>query len=836
MRRRENKYLKSINEPIVSPLGQWAYPGKVTLIPDSNITMKGVHYPVLGISNTGDAKMMMPGFNYKFKGDNVTEYPMMQIGGYNIGNEYDITEDEYQKLLDSGYEVEIIDDNLKKHKGGPILKHDINNPDLKKIYQKKMRRNFLKWQKTHPQTGKSTEEAIQLEGVKITPKGNNEYTGEELQNRLNNGELKWNNLSLSGKRKVKDYNIELADNDLTNVTNQFQGRIMTKRNQSPLTSVAMAAAFSPLILAGTPILGSAAKTFVGDIISPAGLSALKTLGIGTAGFEAMEQGTRVLNKVLYGNDKGWTATAKDLMFDKETQQKHPIVTDVAAAATNPGSYLGAGVKELEYIRGFLPMLYNTFKNNARTTYNIGKSLYNAANKAVKKSTTNLTKPAALSKMDWDKLYFNAIKNGNMAEAQRLRDLHFMAKAPNTKAINSDGSLMTTTHGTNNKFNSFLLEGDGINHGDPGDFGFGHYFYPDKRVSSYGDNQMYEYLNIEKPYTGEWNRNFNRGQSGAEYTKKNMKYVGMSDADIESELQALENADGVFAISPYSGRIQEIVVPRGEQIKSADAIVYDDAGNVIPLSKRDNFGINDIRYGYAWGEQPKGTLMEDWTDFNTMVQRMDAPVRYGGVNPFEDGNMTGFRKWALENGAAPEKIMEVEKKYSKNNWKKLKQFKFDDYYTSYSPEDNTIYVNKNESEFNQIFPHEVEHKLFYLLFNENRNSITINEINKAFKSNNKFWSIPSTRYDSYFIGNNFEELLTRFTQIKNALGIKEQRALTEDELRRAYNMFKNGDTRIANNNMKEFFENIKDWKEAAKLSGKALSLSLMLNTNQINEKE
>ena len=35
-------------------------------------------------------------------------------------------------------------------------------------------------------------------------------------------------------------------------------------------------------------------------------------------------------------------------------------------------------------------------------------------------------------------------------------------------------------------------------------------------------------------------------------------------------------------------------------------------------------------------------------------------------------------------------------------------------------------------------------------------------------------------------------------------------------------------------MKEFFESIKDWKEAAKLSGKALSLSLILDTNQINE--
>ena len=42
--------------------------------------MKGVNYPVLGISDTGDKKMMQPGKDYKFKGNSVTEYPMAQKG------------------------------------------------------------------------------------------------------------------------------------------------------------------------------------------------------------------------------------------------------------------------------------------------------------------------------------------------------------------------------------------------------------------------------------------------------------------------------------------------------------------------------------------------------------------------------------------------------------------------------------------------------------------------------------------------------------------------------------------------------------------------------------
>ena len=60
---------------IVDPMGQWAYPGEITTIPGNDITMKGVNYDVLGVSNTGDKKLMKPGKNYKFDGDYVTEYP-----------------------------------------------------------------------------------------------------------------------------------------------------------------------------------------------------------------------------------------------------------------------------------------------------------------------------------------------------------------------------------------------------------------------------------------------------------------------------------------------------------------------------------------------------------------------------------------------------------------------------------------------------------------------------------------------------------------------------------------------------------------------------------------
>lgn len=67
---------------IVDPKGQWAHPGQVTRIPSNKITMQGVGYPVLGVPNKGQPKIMMPGQYFEFpEADYVDEYPQMQDGG-----------------------------------------------------------------------------------------------------------------------------------------------------------------------------------------------------------------------------------------------------------------------------------------------------------------------------------------------------------------------------------------------------------------------------------------------------------------------------------------------------------------------------------------------------------------------------------------------------------------------------------------------------------------------------------------------------------------------------------------------------------------------------------
>jgi hypothetical protein len=68
-------------EVIEDDMGQLTNPGKITKINSNNITMKGVDFPVLGISDTGDKKMMLPGQDYTFDGESVTEYPMKKKQG-----------------------------------------------------------------------------------------------------------------------------------------------------------------------------------------------------------------------------------------------------------------------------------------------------------------------------------------------------------------------------------------------------------------------------------------------------------------------------------------------------------------------------------------------------------------------------------------------------------------------------------------------------------------------------------------------------------------------------------------------------------------------------------
>ena len=58
--------------------------GKAVEIDSNDITMKGVHQPLLGISDEGDVQYMEPNKDYKFKGKKVREFPIARNGINNL--------------------------------------------------------------------------------------------------------------------------------------------------------------------------------------------------------------------------------------------------------------------------------------------------------------------------------------------------------------------------------------------------------------------------------------------------------------------------------------------------------------------------------------------------------------------------------------------------------------------------------------------------------------------------------------------------------------------------------------------------------------------------------
>lgn len=72
-------YAQTGGEVINDNNGQWNNPGSITRISSPNITMRGVNFPVLGISEqTGEKKLMLPNQNYFFENtESVIEYPQI---------------------------------------------------------------------------------------------------------------------------------------------------------------------------------------------------------------------------------------------------------------------------------------------------------------------------------------------------------------------------------------------------------------------------------------------------------------------------------------------------------------------------------------------------------------------------------------------------------------------------------------------------------------------------------------------------------------------------------------------------------------------------------------
>lgn len=248
--------------------------------------------------------------------------------------------------------------------------------------------------------------------------------------------------------------------------------------------------------------------------------------------------------------------------------------------------------------------------------------------AVKSPQITPENAASMTPEQWTIAQDAAIARGDIAEAQRLRDLHFQVSAPNT-VTSVNGQPLQLYHGTNNTFNAFDLSKYGKT--DAGTFGRGVYTTPVKEYAElYGENNMPLYMKLDNPRDY---RNYSIGDLIAEK-------IAFGD-DFATGI----GIDGVIGRPSWKGfkGLEEYVSHNPKNIKSSFPITYDDKGVRIPLGERDNFNINDIRYGLI----PFGTGLTGYGLYNNVTDPINLSYNKGKdpirIKPSKRGTFTAAAK-------------------------------------------------------------------------------------------------------------------------------------------------------------------------------------------------
>ena len=206
------------------------------------------------------------------------------------------------------------------------------------------------------------------------------------------------------------------------------------------------------------------------------------------------------------------------------------------------------------------------REQERAEYNAAKEKYSGA------KTKGYSQYADTRTRELDEEYSRAVTARDETKMQELVLEAAERAMPNSVIRDENGKLKPVYHYTNNDFTVF--DRSRARTGNEMD---GFFFAPDpESTTEYGERRVTAFLNITNPaYDPYLDRKYN--DSGT----------------LLREKLAYEGYDGV--IRTEDGKAYEYMVFDPEQIKSAEAITYDDAGNVIPLSERFNSRSNDIRY-------------------------------------------------------------------------------------------------------------------------------------------------------------------------------------------------------------------------------------------------
>jgi len=206
----------------------------------------------------------------------------------------------------------------------------------------------------------------------------------------------------------------------------------------------------------------------------------------------------------------------------------------------------------------------------------------------------------------DAEYLAAVQAGDMEKAQRMVDEAAKAAGYYVKAYHGTGSQNFTVF-DKSKARAQV-------------YGPGFYFTDRKELAKvFGNKVLSVYLSIKSPQV-------------LENTTDGLKYV--------SGPEKFKDADSSIVSPTYYGdpnspsKVYRVTDP--SQIKSADPVTYDDAGNVIPLSQRFNPATPDIRMslGDAFDGQPMQRRGKDRISTFSEEERAAVSEYFKGDRSFD----------------------------------------------------------------------------------------------------------------------------------------------------------------------------------------------------------
>ena len=270
-------------------------------------------------------------------------------------------------------------------------------------------------------------------------------------------------------------------------------------------------------------------------------------------------------------------------FTREYAKEHPYISTLG----NIGGDILTGVA--------LNKGYNTLKNNINSRIN--KRLFNEA----------MNNMANISDNRLDRIYNRLYNTGDYEDLQQLRDKHFEVKASNPLMNRDRPTQLYHTVGDeyDSSFNVFNPNIEGSNSA----------IYTTDNLAmskSYSSKPTYDrvkklYSNASKSYGIEgyyqpWNEIPYNGNIWStrtlEKAVRNHPQYGIDRLIIHNikDWGGKAMPKGTFLMDgniKSSGTVIENFNPN--DLKYSSAVTYDDLGNIIPLSKRDNFSIKDLRY-------------------------------------------------------------------------------------------------------------------------------------------------------------------------------------------------------------------------------------------------